>query len=184
MIVETERLILRPYRVADAAAVHRYGSDPEVCRYTEDGPNTWDDTLRFLQTAVRPIPPKIQLAITLRGDDTVVGGAGAWPVVGGTGAAWPVAEGRWEMGWGLRRDLWGHGYATEATRAIFGIVAGRGDVHAIIARCRPENTASARVIEKLGMRFVELIPRDKMVGGEWMDTEVYEVTLPGADVPA
>lgn len=174
MIVETERLLLRPYRLADATAIHRYGSDPEVSRYTEYGPNTWEDTLRFLETAVRPIPPRIQLGVTLRGDDAVVGGVGAWP----------IAEGRWEMGWGLRRDLWGHGYATEAMRAIFDVVAGRGDVHTIVARCRPENAASARVMEKLGMRLVEVLPRDKQIGGEWMDTAIHELTLPGADVQA
>jgi ribosomal-protein-alanine N-acetyltransferase len=174
VILETERLILRPYRVSDATAVHAYGSDPEVCRYTDFGPNTWDDTLGFLQTAIRPIPPKIELAITVRGDDAVVGGLGAWPVV----------EGRWEMGWVLRRDLWGHGYATEATRALFDEVVRRGDVHTVFARCRPENAASARVMEKLGMRFVELIPREQEVRGEWVDSRVYEVTIPWTDVSA
>lgn len=174
MILETERLVLRPYRVSDATAVHRYGSDPEVCRYTDFGPNTWDDTLGFLQTAIHPIPPKIELAITLRGDDDVVGGLGAWP----------VAEGRWEMGWVLRCDMWGKGYATEATSALFDAVVARGDVHTVFARCRPENTASMRVMEKLGMHFVELIPREKEVRGEWVDSRVYEVSIAGADVPA
>jgi ribosomal-protein-alanine N-acetyltransferase len=174
VILETERLVLRPYRVSDATAVHLYGSDPEVCRYTDFGPNTWDDTLGFLQTAVHPIPPKIELGVTLRGDDAVVGGVGAWA----------VAEGRWEMGWVLRRDLWGHGYATEATSCVFDAVARRGDVHTIFARCRPENPASARVMEKLGMRFVELIPREKEVHGEWVDSRVFEATIPGVDVPA
>lgn len=172
MILETERLILRPYRVSDAAAVHRYGSDPEVCRYTDFGPNTWDETLGFLQTAVHPIPPKIELAITLAGDDAVVGGVGAWP----------VAEGRWEMGWVLHRDVWGKGYATEAARAVFDAVAERGDVHTVFARCRPGNPASARVMGKLGMRFVELIPRETEVRGEWVDSNVYEAAIANAAI--
>ena len=167
MIIETGRLILRTYRLADAASIHRYESDPEVTRYTEDEPNTWEDTLRFLQTAVRPTPPKIQLGITLRGDDAVVGGVGAWP----------VDDGRWEMGWGLRRDLWGKGYATEATSAVFDVVVGRGDVRTVSARCRPENVASARVMEKLGMRFVEFLPCDKDTRGEGSDTAVYQAAI-------
>jgi len=174
VILETERLVLRPYRVADATAVHGYGSDPEVCRYTDFGPNTWDDTLRFLQDAVRPVPPKIQLGVTLRGDDAVVGGVGAWP----------LAEGRWEMSWGLRRDLWGRGYATEASRAVFELVAGRGGVRTIGARCRPENRASSRVMEKLGMRLVERTLSQAEIGGDEMGAALYEATLPGADVPA
>ena len=173
MIVETERLVLRPYRVSDATAVHAYGSDPDVCRYTDFGPNTWDDTLGFLQTAVSPIPPRIELGITVLGDDKVVGGVGAWP----------VAEGRWEMGWVLHRDVWGRGYATEAARAVFDSVAGRGDVHTIFARCRPANAASAQVMEKLGMRYVELIPREKEVRGEWVDSQVYEAEIARAAVP-
>jgi ribosomal-protein-alanine N-acetyltransferase len=170
VILETERLILRPYRVSDATAIHRYGSDPEVCRYTDFGPNTWGETLSFLQGAAHPIPPKMEVAITLRGDDTVVGGM----------AAFPVATGRWEMGWVLRRDLWGHGYATEATSAVFDVVAARGDVHTIAARCRPENTASARVMEKLGMHFVELVPRETEVRGEWVDSRIYEASIANA----
>lgn len=173
MTLETDRLLLRPYRLSDAEAVHGYGSDPEVCRYTDFGPNTWGDTLAFLQDAVHPIPPKIEMGITLRGDDTVVGGV----------AAFPVAMGRWEMGWVLRRDLWGRGYATEATKAVFDAVAARGDVSMIAARCRPENAASARVMEKIGMRFLELIPRERKVRGEWVDARVYAALVPGANVP-
>ena len=174
MIIETERLILRTYRLADAAAIHRYGSDPEVARFSEHAPNTWEDTLRFLQDAVHPVPPKIQLGITLRGDDAVGGGVGAWP----------VAAGRWEMSWGLRRDLWGKGYAAEASSAVFDVVVARGDVRTVAARCRPENVASARVMEKLGMRFARLIPRDTAMLGEEMGAALYEVTVPVGDVPA
>jgi [ribosomal protein S5]-alanine N-acetyltransferase len=170
VILETERLVLRPYRISDATAVHAYGSDPDVTRYTDFGPNTWDDTLGFLQTAVHPTPPRIELAITVRGDDRVVGGVGSWPVV----------EGRWEIGWVLHRNVWGRGYATEAAGAVLGAVAERGDAHTIFARCRPENVASAHVMEKLGMRYVELIPRETEVRGEWVDSQVYETVIAAA----
>ncbi len=175
MILETERLVLRPFRISDAAAVHVYGSDPVVTLYTDFGPNTWDDTLGYLQTATKPTPPTIELGVTLRGADEVVGAVHAHPPV----------PGRWEMGWVLRRDLWGQGLMTEAARAVFDHVAARDDVAEIFARCRPENVASARVMEKLGMRYVETIPRDREVRGAWVDSLVYEAQLRRPeDVPA
>ncbi len=175
MILETPRLVLRPFRVSDAPAVHVYGSDPVVTLYTDFGPNTWDDTLGYLQTATKPTPPTIELGVTLRDADEVVGAVHAHPVV----------EGKWEMGWVLRRDLWGQGLMTEAAGAVFDYLASQDDVEVIFARCRPENAASARVMEKLGMRYVETITRDREVRGEWVDSRVYETVLRSAPrVPA
>jgi len=159
--------MLRPFRVSDAPAVHEYGSDPVVTEHTDFGPNTWDDTLGYLQTATKPTPPTIELGITLRGDDTVVGAVHAHP----------EAPGTWEMGWVLRRDLWGQGIMTEAAGAVFDYLASQDDVAVIFARCRPANVASAKVMEKLGMRYVETIARDREVGGEWFDSRVYEAEL-------
>jgi ribosomal-protein-alanine N-acetyltransferase len=168
MILQTERLILRPYRLADASAVHAYGSDPEVCRYTEFGPNTWDDTLGFLQTASDTAQANIDLAITLREVGEVIGGIGARPNPGG----------RHEMGWVLRRDMWGHGIVTEAARVLLAHVSALPGATAVFARCRPQNVASMRIMEKIGMVFVERIDREKEFRGEWVDTLVYELRVP------
>lgn len=175
MILETERLILRPYRLADASAVHAYGSDPEVCRYTEFGPNTWDDTLGFLQTATDTAQANIDLAVSMRATDEVIGGI----------SARPQPEGRYEMGWVLRRDMWGQGIVTEAARALLAHVSTLPGATVVFARCRPQNAASARIMEKIGMVFVERIDREKEFRGEWVDTLVYEVRVaPVPSVPA
>lgn len=167
MEIETERLVLRSYRISDATAVHAYGSDRVVTRYTDFGPNTWDDTLGFLQTATRPTPPKIELAITVKPFDDVVGGLGAWP----------TEPGVWEMGWVLAREHWGNGYATEATRAVLAAVVARPDVARVVARCRPENVRSARVMEKLGMTYRETIGREKEVRGAWVDSLLFALDV-------
>ena len=175
MILETERLVLRPYLLSDATAVHAYGSDPEVCRYTEFGPNTWDDTLGFLGTAIAPTNTTIDLAITVRGADEVVGGISAKPHPGG----------KYELGWVLRRDLWGRGVATEAAKALLAHVAALPGTTLVFARCRPENRASYRVMEKIGLRFAERVPREKEVRGEWVDSLFYDVDIvDGRPVPA
>lgn len=163
MILETERLILRPYRLADASSVHHYGSDPEVCRYTDFGPNTWDETLGFLQHATDPAQPNVDCAITLRDADEVVGGVGARI----------KPQGVYELGWVLRRDLWGRGIATEAARALTDHLLGLPGTTLILARCRPENLASARVMEKLGLTFIDLIKDDYEVRGSLVDSRLY-----------
>ena len=56
------------------------------------------------------------------------------------------------IGWILRKDCWGHGYATEAAQAVLHDAFERLGAKEIVADIRPENTASIRVAERLGMR--------------------------------
>lgn len=175
MILETDRLILRPYAMSDADEVHAYGSDPEVCRYTDFGPNSREDTIAFLTAVTDPDHPAIDFAIVLRETGRVVGGVGARP----------KEDGRYEFGWVLRRDQWGQGLVFEAAQALVAHVLTLDGVTTLCARCRPENLASARIMEKLGMEFVRRIERDQEVRGEWKDSLLYEMAADGAGpVPA
>ncbi len=74
----------------------------------------------------------------------------------------------------LHRDHHGQGYATEAARALLGYGFEELDLHRIIATCQPENPASYRVMEKLGMRreghFRQCIDRGQ---GVWWDEYFY-----------
>ena len=76
-----------------------------------------------------------------------------------------------EIGWGLRPDRWGRGYATEAARAMGGFAFDRLAIPALLAVAVPENTASCRVMERLGMRFRGIEP--------WYEMELatYEITV-------
>ncbi|WP_425557930.1 GNAT family N-acetyltransferase [Demequina sediminis] len=83
MTLETARLLLRPFAREDAGDVHVYASDPAVCRFTDWGPNSLEDTQGWLEEAVAAGVPS-HWAITLR--DDAVGTAGriaAATVVGG-----------------------------------------------------------------------------------------------------
>lgn len=62
---------------------------------------------------------------------------------------------RGELGWIVHRDYWGHGYAAEAARGLIDFFAKKMKINRFIAHCDAENKASVRVMEKLGMTFVE-----------------------------
>jgi RimJ/RimL family protein N-acetyltransferase len=55
------------------------------------------------------------------------------------------------VGWVLRREAWGQGFATEAARACAGWEFGNLDIPYLTAMIRPENEPSIRVAERLGM---------------------------------
>ncbi len=167
MSLTTPRIEIRPFVIGDAAAVHAYGANPEVIKFMDWGPNTWDETLDFLSTATTSGRPERDLAIIERETGELIGGVGARQ----------VGPGRWEIGWVLRQDKWGLGYATEAAGALIRDVAAMDGVQSIEARCRPENRKSARVMEKLGMHYVKRIVGDRTVRGELVDSLLYSVTV-------
>src|SRR4051794_17133450 len=114
MHLATDRLRLREFTLDDLDAVHAYASDPEVCRYVEWGPNTIQTTRAFLAATVNgaEVEPRetYTLAVTQAGR---VLGAVELSVVS-------EAHRRGVMGYVLRRDAWGEGIATEATKALLG----------------------------------------------------------------
>jgi RimJ/RimL family protein N-acetyltransferase len=59
-----------------------------------------------------------------------------------------------EVGWRLRREAWGHGYATEAARAALDVAWGPLGLDRAIALIHPDNERSLAVAERLGMRVV------------------------------
>lgn len=91
-------------------------------------------------------------------------GHGLWTVethdgtfVGDCGLTWQSSNGRpvLEVGYHVRRELQGRGYATEAARACVELVARELAPTLLTAIIHPDNTASRRVAENLGMRHIE-----------------------------
>ena len=91
-------------------------------------------------------------------------GYGLWIVetldgefLGDCGLTWQQVNGRSELeiGFHIRADLWGLGYATEAAAACREFVLTELDVVQLVAIIHPENMASRRVAEKIGMTYIE-----------------------------
>lgn len=173
MELATARLVLREYTTSDFAAVHAFASDPRTLEFVDWGPNSDRDTrdfLEFCRARAGEVPRRNRtLAITL--DSEVIGSIGLTVMAragkdGGREA---------EIGYTLRPDRWGKGYATEAAVALVDFGLSQLHLARITATCRPENTASAGVLQKIGMRQVGLLKNDRLIRGGWMDSLVFAI---------
>jgi [ribosomal protein S5]-alanine N-acetyltransferase len=167
--LSTDRLLLRPFQEQDYEAVHAYASDPDVTRYTSFGPNSPDETREFLRRSLENIhqEPRRQylFAVVLKEDDRLIGG---------TGLAVSADEPRIaELGFVLHRDAWGQGYAAEAARTLIDFGFEQLGLNRIYACYHPDNRASARVMEKIGMRYEGLLRECVFLKGSWWDFGQY-----------
>lgn len=168
LALETRRLLLRELHATDHSRVHAYASDPEVVEYMPWGPNTEQDTRDFLErsaAAARAEPrTSYELAVVRRADDLLLGAVGLHLDGGGHQAM---------LGYCYDREAWGSGYATEAARAMLDFAFDVLLLHRVWAGCDPGNVASARVLEKLGMRLEGRLRESERIRGAYRDTLVY-----------
>lgn len=147
--LETPRLILRPFEMEDIEAFSDYRSDPEVARYQGwNAPFTRAQAARFIEE-MRAIHPGIpgrwyQVALGLKPGGELVGDC-AFRLLDET----PHQA---EFGITLARLCQGRGLATEALTRLIDYLFDEFDLHRIRAICDVENTASAHLLERLGMR--------------------------------
>lgn len=170
--IETSRLQLREYQLADCPAVHGYAADPRVVKYLWWGPNSPADTRRFVQGAManRGRRPRLdfEFAVTLASSGTLIGGCS---LNARNRPEYAAAE----IGYCFAPEAWGQRYGTEAVAALrdFGFREAR--LHRIFALVDPENTASRRLLERLGFRLEGHMHGDTLVREEWRDSLVYAV---------
>ncbi|MER5781503.1 GNAT family N-acetyltransferase [Streptomyces mobaraensis] len=137
----TERLVLRPWTTAEAAAVL---ADARSAQWADDFPAEGDHVIAGL---LRQNPAWLGEY----GHRLVVERSGGH-VVGSIGLFWPPAEGILELGYGIVASRRGRGYATEATRALAAFALAAPGVHTVSAGAELSNPASVRVLEKAGFR--------------------------------
>ncbi len=171
MILTTERLVLREFEEKDWQAVLAYQSDPRYLRYNPWTQRTERDARDFVGIflAQREQEPrtKFQLAITLPPGGQVIGNAG---IRMKTPDAYEA-----DIGYELDPRYWGNGYATEAARRLLAFGFQDLELHRIWAWCLAENVASARVLEKIGMRQEGRLREHEWIKGRWWDTLLYAI---------
>lgn len=171
MELHTPRLILRELHEDDLEALRDFETRPEMHDYERETIPGEDITREFLRNAEQRAQddPRTQywLAVTIRPDDRVIGHVSL------RCNHHDIQE--WEVGWAIHSAHWGKGYATEAARALIHFAFTELQVHRVVAFCNAHNTASVRVMEKLGMRKDGHLRETRRWRGGWSDEFVYAV---------
>lgn len=164
------RLILREFRESDFDALWEYQSKAETHIY-EKGVPSQESVREFLRNAEvwAQQQPRMYyvLAVTVQPDDRVVGHLHL--------SRQNAEIGEWEIGWAMHCSLWGNGYATEAAREMLNFAFCELRVHRVVAFCNVHNTASVRVMQKIGMRQDGLLRGTRWWNGDWCDEYVYGI---------
>ena len=145
--LETPRLVLRAWREADRDPFFALNSDPEVMRYLPIGTRGDSDAAVDRMIATQAEYGHCFWAVERKPDGAFLGFCGPMP------ARDPLNE--VELGWRLRRDAWGQGYASEGARSSLDWCWANLDTSTVMAITVPANTRSRAVMERIGMRYVE-----------------------------
>jgi RimJ/RimL family protein N-acetyltransferase len=170
--LRTERLLLRPFDDDDLDAVYETHSRGDITRYLYWEPRTRDEAREMVERR------KLETAIEAEGDGLhLVAQLHDSPaMVGHVSLQWVSQEHRQgEIGFVLHPDHHGRGYATEASAAVLRLGFEGLDLHRIVGRCDGRNIASARVMERLGMRREAHLRENEFIKGEWTDELVYAI---------
>jgi len=171
MRIETERLLLREFESTDWQAMLAYWNDERYQRFYEE-PKDQEAAVRelldrFVVSQTEEPRRMWQLAITDPRSGRLIGNCGIR-------VKNPVHR-EANTGWELDPNVWGHGYATEAARAILGFGFGELGMHRVWAECNAENVRSVRVMERLGMRREAHFRKHQWFRGRWWDTLIYAI---------
>lgn len=170
--IETDRLLLRRYEERDLEALLAIQSRADVHRWLYSEPRGPEEVQAVLrrklgEIALRDEGDTVSLACVRR--DT-------GDLIGSCNLHWVSREHRLgEIGFVFHPDHHGHGFATEAARPLIDFGFGVCGLHRIVGRLEARNAASARVLEKLGMRREALLVENEWVKGEWQSELDYAI---------
>ena len=162
--IRTGRLLLRPLTAADVDALLAYRSRPDVCRYLPFEPMDRDTivhrlTTQWATTALTDERQALTLGIELAATGELIGDGVLF---------WLSRTHRsGEIGYVLRPESAGNGYATEAARTLLRLGFDDLGLHRIIARLDERNEPSARLARRLGMRQEARLVHNEFFKGEW-----------------
>ena len=169
--LQSDRLLLRGWESSDVDAVFAYASDPDVTPYM-----AWDrhrsraDTLAFLDEFVAERYAEHELDYCLcRRDDPAT-------AIGGLGVYWHNRRHRtMQLGYVLRRESWGNGFAPEAGRRLVRHAFDTTDVARIFAPVFAPNARSRRAAEKMGLRLDGVLRSAVEYRGRRWDEAIYAI---------
>lgn len=169
-VLETQRLLLRSLNLNDVEDIFEYAADVKVSQYA-----TWsvhksiEESKYFIESVIEQYQNH-QLAdwgIVCKASGKVIGTCGF--------TNWIATARRAEIGYAISSKYWGQGYMPEAVRSLFSFGFGMMKLNRIEARCVIANTASARVMEKVGMQFEGILRQHLFAKGSFYDVKLYAI---------
>ena len=149
IILETKRLILQRQVSEDLVALWALYCDPEITQYIPDAPKTLEEAREELDWHKNGHPrnPDLGLWATIHKETgRFIGRCGLLP--------WTIdGQEEVEVAYTIARDFWGQGLATEAAQGIVRYAFERLNLTRLVCMIEPENIASMKVAEKIGMTF-------------------------------
>lgn len=167
VIVETNRLVVRLFRLSDADAMNRIFGDPEVMRFGS-GVQTSEWVCDWLCHCLKNYRQKLDIgpwAVIEKNSEEVIGYCGLFYFSNVCG------QPETEIGYRLARPYWGRGYATEAARAVLNYAFNVLCLPRLVSIIDPCDVRSIRVAEKLGMHY----EKDVMFEGYTHPDRVYAI---------
>lgn len=171
-ILETDRLILRPVCMEDAEEVFKcWESDADVAKYMFwTSHNDINKTIDWVKKEVSKI-----------GSDDWY----RWVILSkeagdllGTGLIYVEEEyDKFEIAYNLGKKAWGFGYATEAMHEIIKFAKEELGIKEIMGRCAKQNSASGKILEKLGFSYIKDIPYECNGGQNLYEGKEYILKL-------
>jgi RimJ/RimL family protein N-acetyltransferase len=167
--IETSRLRLRSYARDVVAALHAIQSREDVHRWLYSGPRSEDEVRAAIESRIARLRDAPETGVALAVDIAATG-----ELVGDVSLTLGSPEHRQaEIGFILHPGHQGRGYATEAAEAMVALAFSTYDLHRVYGRLEARNIASARVLEKLGMRREAHLVENEWVKGEWQSELIY-----------
>jgi RimJ/RimL family protein N-acetyltransferase len=170
--IRTERLLLRPYAHGDVDALYAYQRLPEVHRYLYTEPRTRGEVEAIVaERAGSAVLTEASQGITLVAELARTG-----ELVGDCVLFWRSKEHeQGEVGYVFNPAYQGRGLATEAVGALLRLGFECLGLHRIAGHLDARNTASARVLERAGLRREAHLVENEFVKGEWTDELIYGI---------
>jgi len=172
MNIISERLTLRELVANDWRRIHAYQSDSRYQRFYPWSERKSEDVKSFLGTFLQwqqeKPRTKFQFGITLRdNEERLIGNCG---IRKASVDSWEA-----DIGYEIDPNHWGKGYGTETAQALLAFGFRELALHRIWAHCIADNAPSARVLEKVGMRWEGQLRENEWMRGRWWDTLIYGI---------
>ncbi len=168
------RVSLRELVSDDLDAIVAYSTDDAVSRYQDWPSHTAEAAKAFLDRAIVAAQqiPRVEyvLAVVEHATSLLIGDASI--------EVQSVGNRQAELGFTLRRDRWGAGLATETAQLLLAFGFDQLGLNRIEATTHPDNVASIRVLEKIGMSYEGRLRDHLLVRGHWSDSLLYSILEP------